>query len=209
MPAYCSNCATALDPDSRFCPSCRAPVGVSQALRDEIRHGIASGVHSFVSEASQTVPGQIWVAAVQTFWWLEGLVTLLVGSVILMAGLGASGIVAGLSGGSLGQGPTTERILLSTFAALLQGALSLGLSTVLIYGLLTSRNWTLGVFKVWLVLNLALSAIAYLLLPSSDTSKQLPFFYVFLILLVLAIRFGAMAVQFVLLKRSQSEAATT
>lgn len=207
MPSYCSNCATALDQDARFCPSCRAPIGVSHALKTEITQGIASGVHDFVNDATRSVPGSVWVAAIQTIWWIEGFAGLLAGGVALTAGLGALGFLGSSTAGMIGSGPTAERLLLSSFGTLLYGALNIGLSTVLIYGLLTLKQWASGVFKVWLAANIALTIIIYLLVPSKGSGSEMPLVYIMLVLLILAARYGAMAAQFVLMRRNQAELA--
>lgn len=56
MANYCSNCATALEFDARFCPSCSSPVGVTQALTSELR---AEGLNLKNEPQSDSVEGSI------------------------------------------------------------------------------------------------------------------------------------------------------
>jgi predicted amidophosphoribosyltransferase len=60
MPSFCPNCATALDPDAKFCPSCSAPVTVSAALASELRAGVQAGVRSLIQAPSLKVPPPVW-----------------------------------------------------------------------------------------------------------------------------------------------------
>jgi len=202
MANFCPNCATALDADARFCPSCRASVGVASALASEIAGGFRSHVRSVVSEAGQSVPPLIWAAALQIYWLLTGAGTALLGGALLAGGMGAMSALSGLASGLASGGAQMERVLLAGGVIFLYGTVDTSLSTVLVYGFLTLKKWTHGVFMVWLPVKAVLAIVAYLTWPSLERSNTTqPFVVTFVIVLGLAFNVGALVVEFLLVKR--------
>jgi len=148
------------------------------------------------------VPPLIWAATLQIYWLLSGAGTALLGGALLGAGIGAVSALNGLASGLLSGGAQMERVLLAGGVIFLSGTVDTSLSTVLAYGFLTLKNWTHGVFMVWLPLKVVLAILAYLTWPSlgkSDETK--PFVVTFVIVLGVALNIGALIAEFLLVKR--------
>jgi hypothetical protein len=207
MSNFCPNCAAPLDADARFCPSCRASVGVASALASELTGSLKAGVRSVVSEAGQSVPPSVWAAALQIYWLLTGYVVILLGVVLLAVGGGALSAANVLTSGLFSGGAQAERLLLLGFLAFLAGVFDMCLSTVLVYGFLTLKKWTYGVFMVWLPVKVVLAILAYLAKPTlgeSSSATTTPFVVIFVVTLLALLNIGALVVEFILVRRGKA-----
>jgi hypothetical protein len=205
MPNFCPNCAAALDPDARFCPACRAPVGVAGQLASEVTGNLKAGIRSVVSEAGHGVPPFIWAAAVQVFWLLTGALGMLGGLVFTFAGIGFIGAANALSSGFISAGTHMERIILYGAVALFAGAVDTCLSTVLVYGFLTVKKWSYGVFMVWLPTKVVLSILLYIAAPSSGKpGEETPFVVFFVMGAIAILSIGALVLEYILVKRGNA-----
>src|SRR5258708_25160088 len=110
MANFCANCASALDPDAKFCPTCSAPVSYAAALASELRSGVQSNVQAFVRSPAMRVPLPIWAGVIQIFW-----LSLDVGGALLAVGLMyASQIATGVAGAFGGQSQSLEGLTVGT-----------------------------------------------------------------------------------------------
>jgi hypothetical protein len=205
MPNFCPHCAAALDADARFCPSCRAPVGVAGQLASELTGNLKAGFRNVVSEAGQGVPPFIWAAALQTYWLLIGALGMLGGLVATFAGIGFLGAASSLTSGLISAGGHMERFLLLCAISLFGGAVDTCLSTVLVYGFLTGKKWVHGVFMVWLPTKVILSIVTYFVAPSTSKSgEETPFVVLFVGGAFVILSIAALVVEYVLVKRGNA-----
>ncbi|MDR3738111.1 MAG: zinc ribbon domain-containing protein [Terracidiphilus sp.] len=211
MPNFCPHCAAALDPDARFCPACRAPVGVAGQLASEVTGNLKAGIRSVVSEAGRGVPPFIWAAALQVYWLLSGVFSMFVSAlsvVVFAVSVGIlSAVPSGLTSlfGGGGTQPDMERALLAAGIGVLVGALDTCLSTVLIYGFLTLKKWVHGVFMVWLPTRVILGIISYFLMPSYNKSgASLPFVVIFVGGMFIILTIAALVLEYILVKRGNA-----
>jgi len=93
MAKYCPECATPLDVDARFCPSCRASVSMpplgAGAIASELRAGIGVAVHSVVASDAMRVPKSVWAGVIESFLALLTLPSM------VMAGIGPLSVALG------------------------------------------------------------------------------------------------------------------
>jgi uncharacterized OB-fold protein len=208
MPNFCPNCATALSPDSRICPSCRTPVGgVARALASEISGSVRAGVMGVVTDAGHSVPPPVWAASLQIYWLLTGLLLTMIGASMVSLGTGLLDAASSLTSGLISGGAQIERVLLLGFLAFLTGIWDTCLSVALVYGFLTLKSWTRGVFMVWLPVKAGLLLLMVLAKPSSAHDQQsgpTPFVVVFVLFILVALHVGALVLEFVLVRRTQA-----
>ena len=202
MPNYCSNCATALEFDARFCPSCSSPVGVTAALTSEIRSGVQSSVHSIVHSPSLRVPNPIWAGVIEVFWTFIGVITLLTGGIGALAGAGAGRSPLGVFGAQR----AAENAAVWLIFALLLFLINLSFNLPLIYGFLTQRSWSYGLY-LWTIGPLILAGlILRILAPSAqDVEAAMPMSLTVLSVLGWILGIGLIILQVVLVLKSKNE----
>jgi hypothetical protein len=147
----------------------------------------------------------VWASALQIYWLLVGCVALLLGVPVLAVGGGVLSAANSLSSGLVSGGAQAERVLLLGFLLFLTGVFDICLSTVLVYGLLTLKNWTYGVFMVWLPVKVVLGIVTYIAKPSFGESGNAttPFVVIFIITLLVVINIGALVLEFLLVRRAR------
>lgn len=204
MANYCSNCATALEFDARFCPSCSSPVGVTQALTSELRAGVQSSVQSIVHSPTLRVPKPIWAGVIEVFWTFIGVITLLTGGIGALAGAAAG---AGRSPlGVFGAQRAAENAAVWLIFALLLFLINLSFNLPLIYGFLTQRSWSYGLY-LWTIGPLILAGlILRILAPSAqDVEAAMPMSLTVLSVLGWILGIGLIILQVVLVLKSKNE----
>jgi hypothetical protein len=153
------------------------------------------------------VPPLVWAAALQIYWLLTGAVGMLLGVAVLAGSAGVLGAANAFSSGFGSGGAQVERLLLVGFLAFLAGVVDTCLSTVLVYGFLTLKKWTYGVFMVWLPVKVVLAILAYLAKPTlgeSSGATTTPFVVIFVVSLLVALNIGALVVEFLLVRRART-----
>ena len=204
MPNYCSNCATALEFDARFCPSCSSPVGVTQALTSELRAGVQSGVRSIVHSPSLKVPKPVWAGVIEVFWTFIGVLTFLTGGIGAIAGT-AAGVGRG-PGGLFGAQRAAENVAVWLLFALLLFLVQISFNLPLIYGFLTQRTWSYGLY-LWSIGPLILAGlILRIVAPSSqEVEATIPMSLTVLSVLGWILGIGLIVLQIILVLKSRDE----
>ena len=200
MPNYCSNCATALEFDARFCPSCSSPVGVTQALTSELRAGVQSHVHSIVHSPTLKVPKPVWAGVIAVFWTFIGVGTFLTGGITALAGIGRSPL------GLLGGQRAAENAAVWILFALLLFVVNLSFNLPLIYGFLTQRSWSYGLY-LWSIGPLIVAGlILRIATPSSqEVEAAMPMSLTVLSVLGWILGIGLIVLQIILVLKSKDE----
>lgn len=204
MPNYCSNCATSLEFDARFCPSCSSPVGVTQALTSELRAGVQSRMHSIVHSPTLKVPKPVWAGVIEVFWTFIGVGTFLTGGIGAIAG-SAAGLGRG-PGGLFGAQRAAENVAVWLLFALLLFLIQLSFNLPLIYGFLTQRSWSYGLY-LWSIGPLILAGlILRIAAPSSqEVEAAIPMSLTVLSVLGWIIGIGLVVLQIILVLKSKDE----
>ena len=148
MTRYCTHCAAEVEEDAKYCPTCRAPIGVAAALAGELSAGTAKTFRDLKNDPVMAVPIRVWAAVWEVLttitlfvlWYVVGLwyvvarVGMMVGSAdVFRMALGA--YVANV-----------ESALVWTQFAILFLGLGVGTGVTLSYGLLTERSWSNGLY---------------------------------------------------------------
>lgn len=204
MPNFCSNCATSLELDARFCPSCSSPVGVTQALTSELRAGVQSRMHSIVHSPTLKVPKPVWAGVIEVFWTFIGVGTFLTGGIGAIAG-SAAGLGRG-PGGLFGAQRAAENVAVWLLFALLLFLIQLSFNLPLIYGFLTQRSWSYGLY-LWSIGPLILAGlILRIAAPSSqEVEAAIPMSLTVLSVLGWIIGIGLLVLQIILVLKSKDE----
>lgn len=204
MPNFCANCATALELDSRFCPSCSTPVSVSSALAVELRENVQSGVRSIVHSSSLRVPKPIWAGVIEVLWTFMGIGGLLFGGIGAIAGT-AAGAGRGAAG-LFGVPRALENVVVWLLFALLINVVQLSFNLPLIYGFFAQRRWAYGLY-LWSVGPLVLASV--ILKIASPSSQELeaatPMSLTILSILGWILGIGLLILQIFLVLRSKDE----
>ena len=200
MANYCSNCATALEFDARFCPSCSSPVGATQALTSELRAGVQSSVRSIVHSLTLRVPKPIWAGVIEVFWTFIGVGTFLTGGITALAGIGRSPL------GLLGTQRAAENAAVWLIFALLLFVANLSFNLPLIYGFLTQRSWSYGLY-LWTIGPLLLAGVILkIATPSAqEVEAVIPMSLTVLSILGWILGIGLIILQIVLVLKSKDE----
>ena len=154
MPNFCSNCATALEFDSRFCPSCSTPVRVTSALAVELRENVQSGVSSIVHSSSLKVPKPIWAGVIEVMWTFMSVGGLLFGGIGAIAG--AAEPVERRAYSACRE--RWENVVVWLLFALLLNVVQLSFNLPLIYGFFAQKRWAYGLY-LWSVIPLVLAGV--------------------------------------------------
>ena len=199
MPKFCSNCATALDLDAKFCPSCRVPVSYSGVVASEIRAGIQAGVRSVIQSPSLKVAPPIWAGVIEVFW------------VLLSAGTALGALLVSAAGGvasMFSRSGDAERalffVLLLGFSYLAQ----LSFELPLVFGFFAQKRWAYGLY-LWSIVPLTLFR-PLLALGSSmlggktdATTKDTPLSLAMLAIVGLIFGVGLLVLQVYLVRKSK------
>ena len=202
MPNFCSSCATALEFDARFCPSCSTPVRVTSALAVELRENVQSGVSSIVHSSSLKVPKPIWTGVIEVMWTFMSVGGLLFGGIGAIAGAAGAGRAAGL----FGVPRAVENVVVWLLFALLLNVVQLSFNLPLIYGFFAQKRWAYGLY-LWSVFPLVLAGV--ILRIASPSSQELeaatPMSLTILSILGWILGIGLLILQIVLVLRSKDE----
>lgn len=211
MANFCANCASALDPDAKFCPTCSAPVSYAAALASELRSGVQSNVQAFVRSPAMRVPLPIWVGVIQVFW-----VFLDIGAALLMVGLMyVTQIATGLSG-TFGQTQSVEGLTVVTVLWAGYYLVLLSFEAPLVFGFFGQKQWAYGLFFRGMCPLVFLAWVAKMLLlvgallsgTSARQGQSSPMIAVFFIVVTL-LGAGLFILQVVLVYKSQGLSATS
>ena len=204
MANYCSNCATALEFDSRFCPSCSTPVSVSSALAVEIRDNVQSSVRSIVHSSSLKIPKPIWAGVIEVFWTFIGVGSLLFGGIGAVAGA-ASGLGRGPAG-IFGAPRAMENLVVWLLFAVVYYVVQLSFNLPLIYGFFAQKRWAYGLY-LWTIGPIVLGGlILRIAAPSSqEMEAAAPMSLTILSILGWILGIGLLILQIFLVLRSKDE----
>lgn len=145
MPRYCTHCAAEVEADSKYCPTCRAPIGVAAALAGELSAGTARTIRDLKNDPAMAVPIRVWAAV----WEVMTTITLFVVWYMVAVGYVAARVammVGSADAFRMALGANVESALVWTQFAILFLGLGVGTGVTLSYGLLTERSWSNGLY---------------------------------------------------------------
>jgi hypothetical protein len=155
MATYCPNCAAEVEPDAKFCGSCRGSLSISTALRNEAIRGL----RSLAGDPTMAVPSSV----IATIWEVFTILGALVNGAIFYGAISVLGITARF-GNAFGANNTGMlEPTLWIYGALLTCAASISAGAVVAYGLLTSKGWS---YALYFWYKTALIAVCVVLLIS-------------------------------------------
>src|SRR5258707_13289175 len=189
MPNFCANCASALEQDAKFCPTCSAPVSYTAALVSEIRSGVQSNVQAFIKSPAMRVPLPICAGVIQVFWLPQDVAAALWTVALMFASQVATGVA-----GAFGQGQSLEGVTIVTVLLVGYYLALFAFEVPVVFGFFGQKQWAYGlffrgmcplVFLWWLIVLLAVAGA----LLSGSTPRQgpssSPLLAVFLIIVAL------------------------